>query len=679
MKNYYCRPLKRLFLSSFFCLLTVLNYATADVSPYSENEQKQFWRFSELLWNNDGDEETILNSREFQAFEKDSQLSRFLTYHFAVAKLDENDILWERLKLTDMNLYLLRKNDKYLVDVYGDLNLLDYAIENLYKLKQEALLHQETDGYVSVIESLAWALHRKGDHLASLTEYQSVFDQLAIGGKFNGINISHNLEIALPRMIESYYHVGAYQKTIHTAAQYISILDEGINSGTFSRDELYPVVWPYLDLISAALKLEKYDLAFRTSQSALKFILEANDDNSFHHVTERIHTLATVLRVKPKLNEITKSDEFISEYTLVNNIDFEKSEIFWERYLDIQDPTDWDYDAYPKLMKEIGITGLLSNDIARDFTVLSAIRAVMSGLKGDNAEVMAHLKAGEAKLNQLVERHRLDYLLTAVIALEVIGNYELAFKYKERAEQLDAKIHQSAGESIPELTNRISSVLENAELAVLKANNDIKNKELQNSRFKFAISILVISLMTISLFFLVYRHRVMKNLASTDSLTGALTRRAIAPLLENFNFSPSRPVCIALIDLDHFKKLNDSYGHLFGDEVLKEFVEFVKSRLRRTDKIARYGGEEFLVILDNSNEQEAKMVLDSIRDNFSQKANWSNTPKRVSVSFSSGIVEVTTQSSIGEIIKVADELLYDAKNSGRGCSRTLKLNAQPAA
>lgn len=156
----------------------------------------------------------------------------------------------------------------------------------------------------------------------------------------------------------------------------------------------------------------------------------------------------------------------------------------------------------------------------------------------------------------------------------------------------------------------------------------------------------------------------------TDYLTGIYNRRYFFEIasktlemskLDNNNF------CIALIDIDFFKKINDEYGHDAGDYVLKQFSEIVKQSIRQNDIFARYGGEEFILLFPNSEKQNALEILEKIQFIVRKQILHFNEEK-ITFTFSSGLSisnEITPDPSLDPIIKIADERLYKAKHSGR--------------
>jgi diguanylate cyclase (GGDEF)-like protein len=119
-----------------------------------------------------------------------------------------------------------------------------------------------------------------------------------------------------------------------------------------------------------------------------------------------------------------------------------------------------------------------------------------------------------------------------------------------------------------------------------------------------------------------------------------------------------------MIDIDHFKKVNDTYGHPMGDRVIKSLALFLKQRLRKTDHIGRYGGEEFAVVLPDTDAVTAAKVLDEIRRRFAE-IHYPAQPHDLSCTFSCGIAELRDDMDGNALSKQADEALYVAKRGGR--------------
>ncbi|MBD3797275.1 MAG: sensor domain-containing diguanylate cyclase [Campylobacterales bacterium] len=157
-----------------------------------------------------------------------------------------------------------------------------------------------------------------------------------------------------------------------------------------------------------------------------------------------------------------------------------------------------------------------------------------------------------------------------------------------------------------------------------------------------------------------------------DSLTGALNRNALEGVFEGqyeIAFATNNTFVVAMCDLDYFKDINDTYGHIAGDQVLKKFVDIVKKNIRSSDLIIRYGGEEFVIILSAITEAKGYEVLNKIREMFSQcRVKYDGREIKCSVSI--GMSEINPQKSfkknmINKYLMEVDQELYIAKANGR--------------
>lgn len=161
--------------------------------------------------------------------------------------------------------------------------------------------------------------------------------------------------------------------------------------------------------------------------------------------------------------------------------------------------------------------------------------------------------------------------------------------------------------------------------------------------------------------------------ASKDPLTGALNRQKLGQLYINqleISFATSQSFVLAICDLDYFKSINDTYGHLAGDMVLKSFVDLAKKHLRGSDLIIRYGGEEFVLILPAVKYDVGNKILNRFREAFSLlKVQYDENI--ISTTVSIGMMEVSAENSFEELeciedaIEIVDKKLYKAKELGR--------------
>ncbi|NRA25098.1 MAG: GGDEF domain-containing protein, partial [Oleispira sp.] len=130
--------------------------------------------------------------------------------------------------------------------------------------------------------------------------------------------------------------------------------------------------------------------------------------------------------------------------------------------------------------------------------------------------------------------------------------------------------------------------------------------------------------------------------------------------IERYGGSLSLMVC----DIDLFKRINDNYGHLAGDKVLKIIARSLQSNLRDSDFIARFGGEEFIVLMPETSAEEAKFVADKLRKKIEESPfNFKKEPVQITISF--GISEFSQGESLEEVFQRADKALYKAKENGR--------------
>lgn len=150
---------------------------------------------------------------------------------------------------------------------------------------------------------------------------------------------------------------------------------------------------------------------------------------------------------------------------------------------------------------------------------------------------------------------------------------------------------------------------------------------------------------------------------NTDPLTEIRNRRYLMQYLEKQTAQMGdEKHCAVLIDLDLFKSVNDTYGHVFGDKVLKQFADTVKKNLGENDLIARFGGEEFMILFGTDNEEEIITTMDTISEEY---AIFSEKEKGKKFTFSAGAALYGKSSSITDIFTTADKRLYKAKAAGR--------------
>ena len=161
----------------------------------------------------------------------------------------------------------------------------------------------------------------------------------------------------------------------------------------------------------------------------------------------------------------------------------------------------------------------------------------------------------------------------------------------------------------------------------------------------------------------------LEQLAVTDQITGLYNRHYFFTVVQHF-FEEARRYGQALIcfmlDVDHFKSINDTYGHVFGDHVLKTIAERLKEATRRSDLLARYGGEEFILVAPNTDLETAQMLAERLRTSIEgEPFTQGNATTKVTISIGLAGTEVIREGPFEHLLDSADQALYTAKRTGR--------------
>lgn len=174
------------------------------------------------------------------------------------------------------------------------------------------------------------------------------------------------------------------------------------------------------------------------------------------------------------------------------------------------------------------------------------------------------------------------------------------------------------------------------------------------------------SLLT-TVYFRAQRARLLSYALARDSLTGLLKhadiKEQLGRELERSKRS-GKPLSVAMLDIDHFKKVNDQHGHLVGDQVIRALANLLRQRLRKADSLGRYGGEEFLLVLPECSSEQARGLIDELREHFSRLRFLAGT-LRFHSTFSAGITSGQPNSTVESLIEQADRAMYQAKHAGR--------------
>jgi len=255
-----------------------------------------------------------------------------------------------------------------------------------------------------------------------------------------------------------------------------------------------------------------------------------------------------------------------------------------------------------------------------------------------------------------------------------VGNVTQALEHHQRYTSLLKQLLEQQNKDVTQRlqvqfeTQRFAA--ENEQLALL---NQAQLQELEHRQttLRMQYILILLALGIISLIIVLWtrtrRHaQTMQALAKKDDLTGLKNRRAIMEFaIKEWHRSSrfNRPYCCFVIDIDHFKNINDTWGHGTGDNVLKRVASAIESTLRVTDSVGRIGGEEFLLISVETTLQQSAALAERIRSQVEQlqHPHQPNSPVTVSI----GVAQLENQISLDELISHADEALYQSKNNGR--------------
>lgn len=289
----------------------------------------------------------------------------------------------------------------------------------------------------------------------------------------------------------------------------------------------------------------------------------------------------------------------------------------------------------------------------------------------DEAEIYFQKALQHGSFQNLSIKH--DSMLMLAKTYFELGKYELSSnlftEYSSLTNKLNKKRVESANlvllaelelEQAEKEQGRLESELEltNQKLTYTKK---IKQLEVLVGVHFATLCIVISILIYIKLRYQKKRNEVLENIANHDQLTNVKNRRKILSELDKcVETINDKPFSVAIIDIDHFKKINDTYGHQVGDNVLIEFTQIATSFLRKTDIFGRYGGEEFFVIFKDTTLDKASFIMQRFLDEM-EKYIFESIGK---LTFSAGISEYK-QETIEQLIKKTDKKLYQAKSGGR--------------
>jgi len=259
----------------------------------------------------------------------------------------------------------------------------------------------------------------------------------------------------------------------------------------------------------------------------------------------------------------------------------------------------------------------------------------------------------------------IDYLQKTVPSLKLpLVDYDQCLKPKEVLvcyQELKKKIQQQA--SVQELI-KISEYCWVITDKMTNRYQEIADRNFRILEWLFYINMILVGILA-GILIKINIDEVKGDLefsAVYDNLTKVFNRRTFIKLYNKLKNKPI-PKAIILFDIDHFKSINDTYGHDIGDKVLRKVAATVRKRLRKDDIVARWGGEEFAILLPNTDKKAATVVAEKLRTALKEIKIPEMKNRQITASF--GVTEAKQGEPLEKVLKRADEALYEAKRSGR--------------
>ncbi|WP_419769543.1 MAG: GGDEF domain-containing protein [Candidatus Marinarcus sp.] len=252
-----------------------------------------------------------------------------------------------------------------------------------------------------------------------------------------------------------------------------------------------------------------------------------------------------------------------------------------------------------------------------------------------------------AKLVTLMGKYLKDAISTHANGTENVSGI------KEQIKAID--LTRNNPSDLSELQNRLVNAVETIESEMTQVNKNLESGKSHVDNLQDKIKVLESQL------------EVAQKESATDHLTGLLTRRSYEKEIKRVESDFTRnnkEFAVVFFDIDHFKKVNDTYGHDAGDSILKTFAKILQSQTRETDVLCRYGGEEFVAVVQFKLKRELLGYLKRIKSIVEQNK-FVHENKKIHISFSAGVALRNKYKIYEDAVHKADELLYEAKKSGR--------------
>ena len=532
---------------------------------------------------------------------------------------------WQTLKATDEIYYAAARS---LITGF-----IEQDEAKLKALKQELLITGNKVAVAQVASMLAVLyLDFKQDSLNALEELMYALPEIQVNNGNDMYGLLFDKEFVLFHLFAILYDLGAYESSYQYGKAYFDLASKTSPQMMHSSD--------YFLMVQLASHLGKYNEALDYADELLIVAQQEHPSAQLYALLAKVSVYAR--RGEP--GDLQQAFELLGLAKLSSK------------------PKDWNVVDEARMLAVNTMEAGLRSDMPAAKALLTQLKQVMDDNK-------SHFNLTDFKHVTELERFLAEFNSDTELAIK--ASYQLVRQERD-------KLLNALNNRLDKLSRGMQADIELVNFEKLKANNIAQQQAIETANLKTIIILLVALLIgTLAAWLFVQRRRI-HRLAYTDPLTNAPNRRYMFNLLTKVFSKTRKGNCIALIDIDHFKKVNDTYGHQTGDEVLVKCSQLIRQRLRNTDQYCRYGGEEFLLLLKDTTVHQAQEVMDDIRCALHTVTSWQSTEEEFAVSFSCGLVELSTYEDIDKAIAHCDSLLYAAKSQGRGRTVLPQGAMQPA-
>ena len=468
--------------------------------------------------------------------------------------------------------------------------------------------------------------------------------------------------------------------------------------------------------LSAVYKHEgNFDLALSTVTKAYNIALQINDPDFNWELYNEMSILYSDLDDQPRAQEFAlkalESAETLNiptlmivalhnvAYSYLHEKEVDKASIYLEKMLDVSKKSGNDADLH-YAYKGFAIVAKDKKQYERGLSYINKAQEYLPAIEVTMFEVEFYIIKAQI-LNGLEQPSKaLDLLITAeqimpvssrgdksTMGLRVLNDrskyhaelgqhrraYELLREYSIGYKNFQRKRNDEALRKL-----RVSFDVERSQTRnnMLEKDNEIKSLQLQradNERYIQTFFLVLLAILSLGLLIAIYRQfharRQLKVIAQTDSLTGLYNRGYVfakGQQVVDLCANEQKDLCILMFDADHFKLINDNYGHPAGDEVLRVFGKLSKECLRDGDIIARFGGEEFIALLPGVDLETAEFIAGRLKEKIEQHQQLADGNK-FTVTASFGVAKAQSDDSFEQLVQKVDNALYQAKENGRNC------------